>query len=510
MNYLLPISLVIGLVALFLGLLIGYWIRKQKALSEVNSAETKAEKILTEAKTKEKQIALEAQEKTLKLIEETKKQEEATRREMNKSKERLEERENLFSQKLLELQDKQQGLYDKLTKIEEAKEKIKQIKEEQVAKLETIAAMTKVEAREVLFRNVEKDSEEALMSRVNKLQRESEDVVDDKTREMLASAMQRLASTYTAEMTTTMVDLPNDEMKGRIIGREGRNIKAIEQLTGVEIIVDDIPNVITISGFSGIRRHIAKRALEHLIKDGRIHPTKIEAAVEQAKKDLALDIKKTGEEALYELGIAGLDPKLVQIIGRMKYRTSYGQNALKHSVEVAHLSGLLAEELKADVSLAKKAGLLHDIGKAVDHEVKGSHPEIGGQIGRKFGLSADIIDAIEKHHDDAPTNITTAIVKTADAISSARPGARKDSLENYIQRLQELEKLTESFEGISKAYAIQAGREVRVFVDAEKINDLEAYELAKSIAKKIEAELKYPGEIKINLLRETRVIEYAR
>jgi len=500
----------LSVVALFLGLFIGYWIRKQKALSEVNSAETKAEKILTEARTKEKQIVLEAQEKTLKLIEETKKQEEATRKEMNKSKERLEERENLFSQKLLELQDKQQGLYDKLTKIEEAKEKIKQIKEEQVTKLETIAAMTKVEAREVLFRNVEKDSEEALMSRVNKLQRESEDVVDDKTREMLASAMQRLASTYTAEMTTTMVDLPNDEMKGRIIGREGRNIKAIEQLTGVEIIVDDIPNVITISGFSGIRRHIAKRALEHLIKDGRIHPTKIEAAVEQAKKDLALDIKKTGEEALYELGIAGLDPKLVQIIGRMKYRTSYGQNALKHSVEVAHLSGLLAEELKADVSLAKKAGLLHDIGKAVDHEVKGSHPEIGGQIGRKFGLSADIIDAIEKHHDDAPTNITTAIVKTADAISSVRPGARKDSLENYIQRLEELEKLTESFEGISKAYAIQAGREVRVFVDAEKINDLEAYELAKNIAKKIEEELKYPGEIKINLLRETRVIEYAR
>jgi ribonuclease Y len=507
MNYLLP---VLSVVALFLGLLVGYWIRKQRALSEINSAEARAEKILTEARTKEKQIVLEAQEKTLKLLEQTKHQEEATRKEMNKSKERLEERENLFSQKLLDLQEKQQGLYDKLTKIEEAKEKIKQIKEEQVTKLETIAAMTKDEARDVLFKNVERDSEESLVSRINKLQRESEDVVDEKTREMLASAMQRLASTFTAEMTTTMVDLPNDEMKGRIIGREGRNIKAIEQLTGVEIIVDDIPNVITISGFSGIRRHIAKRALEHLIKDGRIHPTKIEAAVEQAKKDLALDIKKTGEEALYELGIAGFDPKLVQIIGRMKYRTSYGQNALKHSVEVAHLSGLLAEELKADVSLAKKAGLLHDIGKAVDHEVKGAHPEIGGQIGRKFGLSADIIDAIERHHDDSPTKITTAIVKTADAISSARPGARRDSLENYIQRLEELEKLTESFEGISKAYAIQAGREVRVFVDAEKISDLEAYDLAKNIAKKIEAELKYPGEIKINLLRETRVIEYAR
>jgi len=500
----------ISVVALVLGLFTGYWIRKQKALSEVNSAEARAEKILTEAKTKEKQVILETQEKSLKIIEETKRQAEFDRKELNRSKEKLEKRENLFSQKLLELQEKQQALYDKLSKIEEAKEKIKQIKEDQVAKLEKIAAMTKDEARDVLFKNLEKDIEEALASRINKLQKESEDVLEDKTREMMAAAMQRLASGFTAEMTTTMVDLPNDEMKGRIIGREGRNIKAIEQLTGVEIIVDDIPNVITISGFSGIRRHIAKRALEHLIKDGRIHPTKIESAVEQAKKDLAVDIKKTGEEAIYELGVAGFDTKLVQIIGRMKYRTSYGQNALKHSVEVAHLSGLLAEELGADVSLSKKAGLLHDIGKAVDHEVKGGHPEIGGQIGRKFGLQAEIIDAIERHHDDNPLNIITAIVKTADAISSARPGARKDSLENYIQRLEELEKITESFEGVSKAYAIQAGREVRVFVDSDKVSDLEAYETAKQIAKKIEEELKYPGEIKINLLRETRVIEYAR
>ncbi len=500
----------LSIVGLALGLFIGYWLRKQKALSEINSAEARAEKILTEAKTKEKQLVLEAQEKSLKIIEETKRQTEVDRRELNKTKDKLEQRENLFSQKLLDLQDKQQDLYDKLNKIEEAKEKIKQIKEEQVTKLETIAAMTKDEAREVLFRNLERDNEESLSSRINKLHRESEDVLEEKTREMMAAAMQRLASGFTTEMTTTVVDLPNDEMKGRIIGREGRNIKAIEQLTGVEIIVDDIPNVITISGFSGIRRHIAKRALEHLIKDGRIHPTKIEAAVEQAKKDLALDIKKTGEEALYELGITGFDSKLVQIIGRMKYRTSYGQNALKHSVEVAHLSGLLAEELGADASLAKKAGLLHDIGKAVDHEVKGSHPEIGGQIGRKFNLQPEIIDAIEKHHEDSPLLITTAIVKTADAISSARPGARKDSLENYIQRLQELEKITESFAGVNKAYAIQAGREVRVFVDSDKVSDLEAYETAKQIAKKIEEELKYPGEIKINLLRETRVIEYAR
>jgi ribonuclease Y len=304
--------------------------------------------------------------------------------------------------------------------------------------------------------------------------------------------------------------LPSDEIKGRIIGREGRNIKVIEQLTGTEIIVDDTPNAITVSGFSSIRRHIAKRALDRLILDGRIHPTKIEDAIEEARKDLALDIKKAGEEALYEIGVAGLDPKLVQIIGRLKYRTSYGQNALQHSVEVAHLSALLAEELGADVTLAKKGGLLHDIGKAVDHEVQGTHPEIGGQLARKFGLPQEIIDPIESHHDDKPRGIISVIVKVADAISSARPGARHDTYERYIQRLEELEKITTSFEGIEKAYAIQAGREVRIFVMPDQVDDLKAHNLARDIAKKIEEELKYPGEIKVNVIREMRVTEYAR
>lgn len=500
----------ISLVCLIAGLGFGYWLRKQKALSEVNSSEAKAEKILTDAKTKENQILIEAQEKSLQILADTKKDIDASKSELQSTRDKLEQRENLFSQKLLELQDKQQALYDKIAKIEEAKEKIKTIQQEQVAKLEKIANLSTEEAKDIILKRVERDNEESILSRIKKLDQDSSDALDERTREIMSSSMQRLASTFTAEITTTTVDLPSDEMKGRIIGREGRNIKAIENLTGVEIIIDDVPNIITVSGFSGIRRQIAKRAIEYLMKDGRIHPTKIEEAIEQAKKDLALDIRKAGEDALYELGITGFDPKLVQILGRMKYRTSYGQNILKHSVEVAHLCGLLAEELGYDSTLAKKSGLLHDIGKAVDHEVKGSHTEIGGQIGRKFNLSKEIIDAIENHHEDKPEFTNTLIVKAADAISSSRPGARNDNFEKYVHRLEELEKLAESFPQVNKSYAIQAGREVRVFVDPEKISDLESHELAKNIAKKIEAELKYPGEIKVNLLRELRVIEYAR
>lgn len=501
---------IIGVIALAVGFFIGYWLRKQRAKSGIGEAEKKAEKILSEAKTKQTEILLNAQEKALGTIEEAKKEEEKRRQEINNLQSRLEKRETAFSQKLLELQDKQQKLYDKVNQVEEVKEKIKQIKEEQLAKLEKIASMSKEEAQNVLTKNVEEQIKDELMSRINKLEKEGSEALEEKSRNMMAQTMQRLASTVTAEITTTAVELPSDEMKGRIIGREGRNIKVIEQLTGTEIIVDDTPNVITISGFSLIRRHIAKKALEKLILDGRIHPTKIEDAIEEARKELAIDIKKSGEEALYEMGIAGFDPKLVQIVGRLKYRTSYGQNALQHSIEVGHLSALLAEELGADVTLAKKGGLLHDIGKAVDHEVQGTHPEIGGNIARKFGLPQEIIDPIESHHDDKPRGLISIIVKVADAISSARPGARHDSYERYIQRLEELEKIASSFEGVEKTYAIQAGREVRVFVSAETLDDLAARKIAEDIAKKIEQELKYPGEIKVNVIREMRAIEYAR
>lgn len=504
MNYL------IGLSGLAAGLAAGYWLRRQIALNKAISAENKAEKIIDEAKTKEKDILLKAQDKAFKLIDEAKQENESHRKEITAWQARLEKRETAFSQKIMELQDKQQQLYDKITQVEETKEKINQIKQEQTAKLEEIAELNTDQAKDLLLEKVEQEASDSLISRLDKLNEEASDQIEEKSRELMAAAMQRLASTFTAEITTTVVDLPNDEMKGRIIGREGRNIKTIEQLTGVEIIVDDTPNAITVSGFSGIRRQIAKRALDHLIKDGRIHPTKIEDAIDRAKQDLAVDIKKAGEDALYELGVTGFETKLVQIIGRLKYRTSYGQNALRHSVEVAHLSGLLAEELGANTALAKKAGLLHDIGKAVDHEVKGTHPQIGGNIARKFNLPQEIIDPIETHHDDHPRGLIAVIVKVADAISSSRPGARNDSLDQYIQRLEELEKIANSFEGVDKTYAIQAGREVRVFVKPEEITDLSAHELAVKMAKQIEQDLKYPGEIKISVIRELRVIEYAR
>src|SRR3989339_631169 len=435
------LDIILIFISVVCGAGIGYYIRKQRALQATNSAEAKAEKIVTE---------------------------------------------------------------------EKAKERIKNIQLEQLAKLESIAKLDRAEAEARLLRFVETDVSDELASRIKKLEQKSSQEIEEKTKAMMAIAMQRLAPSYTPEVTTTTVDLPNDEMKGRIIGREGRNIRSLETLTGVEIIVDDTPNAITISGFSTIRRHVAKRALEKLILDGRIQPSKIEDAVLQAKKDLSLDIQKAGEEALYDLGITGFDPKLVQIIGRLKYRTSYGQNILGHSVQVAHLAAMLAEELGADPVLAKKAALLHDIGKAVDHEVQGTHPEIGANIAKKFNLPQEIINPILTHHDDKPADLISVIVKVADAISGARPGARKDSLEQYIQRLGDLEKVAAAFPGVEKAYAIQAGREVRVFVEPEKIDDASAFQLAKDVAKQIEAELKYPGEIKVNVIRELRCIEYAR
>jgi ribonucrease Y len=493
-----------------IGFFAGYFYFRKTSLSKIEGAESKAEKIISEAKAKQKKYELGAQEKALKIIEEAKKEESSRRKDINELQHRLEKRENAFSQKLLALEEKQQKLYDKVNEVQEIKEKIRSIKEEQEKKLEEISGLDPEKAKEILLKDIEDKNSEDLISRISKLKNESDEVIKEKAMDLLAFSIQRLAPNYTAELTTTTVDLPSDEMKGRIIGREGRNIKSIEQMTGVEIIVDDTPNAITISGFSLIRRHVAKKALEYLIKDGRIHPTKIEDAVNKAKTEISSDIKKAGDEAVYKMGITGFDPKLTQIIGRLKYRTSYGQNALEHSIEVAHLSGMLARELGADHSMAKKAGLLHDIGKAVDHEVQGNHTEIGRDILKKFNIPDEIIAPVETHHDDNPPTLLSVIVKTADAISSARPGARHDSYENYIQRLEELERIANSFEGVDKSYAIQAGREVRIFISPDKVDDLKSYEMAREIAKKIEQELKYPGEIKVNIIRELRVIEYAR
>lgn len=497
-------------IAVIIGLVVGFILRKILVSKKTATANEKAEKLLTDTKQKSQGILLAAKEKALKIIDEAKNEEKKQNEELRKMQQRLEQRENKFDQKLLDLEDKQQQVYEKAQQLEEVKKRIQEIKVEQLAKLEKIAGLKKEKALDVLLRNVEEQNKETILSRIKKLEEMASEEIDKKAKDIIILAIQRCAGSQATEISTTNVDLPSDEMKGRIIGREGRNIKVIEQLTGTEIIVDDTPQAITVSGFSPIRRQIAKQALESLVADGRIHPGRIEEAVEEARKNIALDIKKSGEDALYKLGITGFDPKLIQIIGRLKYRTSYGQNILRHSIEVANLAALLAEQLGANVTIAKKGGLLHDIGKAVDHEVQGTHPEIGRDIAKKFGLPDEIIAPILTHHDDKPSTLEAVIVKVADAISGARPGARKDTYENYLQRLEELEKIASTFAGVDKVYAIQAGREVRVFVTPNEIDDLQATKLAREVAKKIEAELKYPGEIKVNVIREMRVIEYAR
>ncbi|MCX6800379.1 MAG: ribonuclease Y [Candidatus Falkowbacteria bacterium] len=500
----------LSVIAILVGFGGGTYLQKKQVKGGTARLQEKAEKLLAEAKTEKAEMLLKAKEDSFKIIDEAKIEEEKRRKEIVALQSRLEKRESTFSEKLLELQDKQQAIYDKIEKVEKAKERIKEIQLEQEAKLEQIAKMSKTDAIEVLFEKIKKEENENLSVRLKKLDEESQEVLEDKARHLITNTCQRVAQSVTSEFSSTSVDLPSDEMKGRIIGKEGRNIRTIEKLTGVEILVDDTPNVITISGFSLIRRHIAKRALESLMLDGRIQPAKIEEAVENAKKELAVDMKKAGENALYELGITGFDPKFVQIIGRLKYRTSYGQNCLLHSIQVGRISGFLAEELGLDTTLAKKGGLLHDIGKTVDQEIQGTHPEIGGKIARKFNLPEEVIDPIESHHDDKPRGIYSVIVKVADAISGSRQGARNDSFEKYLNRLGDLEKVATGFPGVEKVFAIQAGREIRVFVTPELIDDFKARELAKDIAHAIEQELKYPGEIKVNVIREMRVIEFAR
>lgn len=516
-------SLGIALLGLVLGLGAGYAARKAVGARTVSNAESRAEKMLAEAKAKQQELLQEAKAKhsellldaknqSMKTIEEAKRDEAARRKEAQEKERRLEKRESMFDQKILEFEDKKTKLEEKTKQVEVVKEEIQAIKEEQTQKLQEVAGLNKEEAEARLIKNVEEELQESLLSRLRKVEQMNEEEVEKKCKDLLSLAVTRFSSSVSVDTTTTAVELPSDEMKGRIIGKEGRNIKAIEHLTGTEIIVDDSPEVITISGFSPIRRQVAKRALEALIKDGRIHPARIEDAVNDAKKALAKDLRKAGEDALYQLGIpvTSIDPKLISILGRMKYRTSYGQNALQHSIEVAQFSAMLAEELGADVFICKKGGLFHDIGKAVDHDMQGAHPEIGYNIMKKFGFPEELAYQSIAHHEDKPRTIEGAIVKAADAISGARPGARKNTLEQFIQRMEQLEHAANSFEGVEKAYAIQAGREVRVFVTPEKIDDLTAYKLARDIANKIESELSYPGEVKVTVIRETRVQEFAK
>lgn len=486
--------------------------KAQKIQQIVADAEEKAKRLVLDAQSKEQDVLLKAKDKAIKIIEEARVEEKRTNEELKTQRTELNARENEFGKKLLEVDDSKKRADELVVKLEEDRKSVEILKMEESKKLEEVAKLTTEQALGRMMNLIEEQHQEVLMSRVRKLEQMESEEIERKAKNIIAVAIQRLASSTVAETTTTHVELPNDEMKGRIIGREGRNIKAIEWLTGCELVVDDTPGMITISGFSPIRRQVTRRALEKLISDGRIHPGRIEETIEEAKRDLAIDIKKAGEDALYQLGIsmAGIDPKLIQILGRLKFRTSYGQNALMHSMEVANLSALMAEELKADVTVCKKGGLFHDVGKAVDHDMQGGHPELGYQIMKKFGFPEEICYQSIGHHEDKPKTLEAVIVKAADAISGARPGARKDSLEFYVKRLEELEKTASSFEGVEKVYAIQAGREIRVFVNPKVMDDFGATKLARDIANKIEADLKYPGEVRVTLVRETRVVEYAR
>jgi len=489
---------------------LGYLVRKIKAKSQVNSAELQAEKTIEEAKTKAKEILLKAKDDAFRFREQIKKEENEHRNKLLQFEERLNKRQEILEEKIEILREKRDKILEKEKEVEKLKEQVKEIYNEQSKKLEKISRLSREEAKKTLLERIEKEMADDLVNHIKKLETQFKEQADEKAQEIISSAIQKLAVPQTIESTVYTIHLPSEEMKGRIIGREGRNINAIERATGADVIVDDTPEAIVISCFDPVRRYIAKIALEKLISDGRIQPSRIEETVQEAKKEVAKIIKEKGEQTVYETGVAGLPDDLIKLLGRLHFRTSYGQNVLKHSIEVSFLASALAAEIGADAELAKKAGLLHDIGKAVDHEVPGSHAIIGGEIAKKFGLSEKIINAIEAHHEEKPyQSVEAIIVQTADAISGARPGARRETLENYIKRLTELENIANSFEGVEKSFAIQAGREVRVIVMPEKIDDLKAIKLAKEIANKIENELKYPGQIKVNVIRETRAIEYA-
>lgn len=495
-----------------LGAGIGWYIRDNKGKKDIQSAEAKATRIIQDAETKEKDVLIRAKDKAVKILEEARLDQKNILDELKIERSQLSEREKAFSDKLIKLDEDQKRIEDELTSIEQTKKEVESLREDELHKLQEIGQLTKEQAEERILQLVEQQNHDTIVSRIRKLDELSQDEIDRKANNILAVAIQRQAASHVQETTTSYVELPSDEMKGRVIGREGRNIKAIENLTGCELIVDETPGMITISGFSPIRRQVAKRSLEKLLQDGRIHPGRIEEAVAESKRELALDMKKAGEDALYELGVstAELDPKLIQILGRMKYRTSYGQSALMHSLEVARISLALGEQLGADLKVCRIGGLLHDIGKAVDHDLQGGHPELGYQIMKKFGLPEEICYQSIGHHEDKPRTLEAVIVKAADAISGARPGARKDSYEQYVKRLEDLENVVNSFEGIDRSYAIQAGREIRVFVNPQAIDDLAAEKLARDIAEKLEQQLKYPGEIRITLIREKRVTEYAK
>lgn len=481
---------------------------------KVESAKNKLKELelkQRETEHKVKEVAVEAKSKAQEILDEAKKEEQQKRAQLEKQEAKLEAKENTLDEKVQSVEEQREQIKKTETALSEKQAEIEAARSEQIEQLEQISKLNKDEAKELLLKQIEIDAEAELVNKMKRVELDTKEDADKIAKNIITGAIQKYAAEVASESTATLVELPNDEMKGRVIGREGRNINAFEQATGIDVIIDDTPGSIVISGFDLVRRYIAKRALERLIEDGRIHPTRIEEVVEKSQSEVKQMMKEFGEKAVYDTGVTGLHPDLIKLLGRLRFRTSYGQNVLKHSMEVSFLASALAAEVGANEDITKKAGLLHDIGKAVDHEIEGNHSMIGRDICKKYGLSEPVIHCVEAHHEDVPFNSIEAIlVQAADAISSARPGARKESLENYIKRLRELEEIANGFDGVEKTFAIQAGREVRILVDPEKISDIEMMKLAKSISQKIEKDLDYPGQIKVNMLRETRAVDFAK
>lgn len=489
----------------------GYWARQSIAAKQAGTLEAKITALVTEARKEAEETVLKAKNKAVEILEEAKRDERERLRQVTLREERVVKKESAVDAKNERLEHDQEALRRKAEEVRALRQKVEALYTEAEAKVLSVAGLTKEEARATLLKSVEQAYRSELAATVQKLERERHDELEQRAFAIMTAAIQRYARTHVADATTSVVNLPDNELKGRIIGREGRNIRALERATGVEIIVDDTPGAITLSAFDPIRREIAKITLEKLLSDGRIQPARIEEKVEEAREELKKRIQKAGEEACFEVGVIDLPQPVVHLLGRLAWRTSFGQNVLLHSIEAAHLSGMLASELGANADIAKKGALLHDIGKAVDHEIQGTHVELGRKILQKYGVSQAVIHAMEAHHEDYPFATPEAyIVTAAEAISAARPGARKDTVENYIKRLEDLERIANAHEGTERSFAIQAGREIRVLVVPEKVDDYGALQMARNIAKRIEEELKYPGEIKVNVIRETRAVEYAR
>ncbi|WP_371025389.1 ribonuclease Y [Paraclostridium ghonii] len=510
------VEAIIGaLLGIFVGIIVGYFVRKNISEAKIGQAEKMADDIIDkankDAETLQKEKLLEAKEEIHKWRNEAEKENKERRIEVQKFERRIIQKEEVLDKKLQALENKETVLSDKLKKIEKKEEHVEAIKVQQLEKLESISGITSDKAKEIILTNAEREVRREMSIMIKEIESQAKEEADKKSREIIGYAIQKCAADHVAETTVTVVNLPNDEMKGRIIGREGRNIRTLETLTGIDLIIDDTPEAVILSGFDPIRREVARIALEKLIADGRIHPARIEEMVEKARKEVDNIIKEFGEQATFETGVHGLHPELVRLLGRLNYRTSYGQNVLRHSIEVAHIAGIMAAEIGADVKLAKRAGLLHDIGKSVDHEMEGTHVEIGMDLLRRYKESKDVIHAMSTHHGDyEPQTIEAVLVTAADAISAARPGARRETLEAYIKRLEKLEEIANSYEGVDKSFAIQAGREIRIMVKPENVSDEAIHLLARDMTKRIEDELEYPGQIKVSIIRETRAIEYAK